>query len=181
MKKITTPLSDKLLKNLKTGDEVLLSGIIFTARDAAHKRLMHCIAKTDCAAPCDLSKFVSLLKGSVIYYTGPSPEKPGSVIGSCGPTSSYRMDSYLSVLLKYGVKATIGKGPRSEEAKNSMKKYRAVYFAATGGAGALLSKCVKKSEIIACKDLGCEAIRKLEVKDLPLIVINDIYGGDFYK
>ena len=173
MKKITTPLTDYVLKTLKAGDEVLLSGTIYTARDAAHKRLLSCLSPVAC--------FPFLLKGAIIYYTGPTPAKPGKAIGSCGPTSSYRMDKYLPQLLKCGLKATIGKGPRSEEAKKAMKKYKAVYFAATGGAGALLSKCVKKSKIIAYPELGCEAVRKLEVENFPLIVINDTRGADFYE
>jgi len=174
MKKITTPLSDDVLKTLKAGDEVLLSGTIYTARDAAHKRLSnHLLLTTD--------QLPLILKGAVIYYTGPTPEKPGKIIGSCGPTSSYRMDRYTAILLKNGLKATIGKGPRSEEVKKAMEKHKAVYFAAPGGTGALLSKCVKRSEIIAYPELGCEAVRKLEVENFPLIVINDIKGRDFYN
>ncbi|OGS45359.1 MAG: fumarate hydratase [Elusimicrobia bacterium RIFOXYD2_FULL_34_15] len=170
MKRIQTPLTEKIIKTLKSGDEVLLSGIIYTARDAAHKRLIS-----------NLKKLPFEIKGSVIYYTGPTPAKPGQVIGSCGPTSSYRMDKYTSELLKQGLKATIGKGKRSKEVIDAMKKYKGIYFAATGGIGALLSKCVKKAEIIAFSDLGCEAIYKLEVENMPLIVINDIKGNDLYE
>ncbi len=169
MKKLNTPLTNDVLKTLKAGDEVLLSGVIFAARDAAHKKMA-------AASP----KFPFCLNGAVIYYTGPTPEKPGLQIGSCGPTSSYRIDKYTPLMLEHGLKATIGKGPRSEEVKKAMKKSEAVYFAATGGAGALLSKRVVKSKVIAYGELGCEAVRKLEVVDFPLVVINDIYGGDFY-
>ena len=176
MKKIITPLTDDVLKTLRAGDEVLLSGTVYTARDAAHKRMVKCLP----AAGCRVAELPFVLNGAVIYYTGPSPEKPRQVIGSCGPTSSYRMDKYTSVLLEHGLKATIGKGTRSEEVKKAMKKNKAIYFAATGGAGALISKRVIKSEVIAYYELGCEAIRKLEVKDFPLVVINDIYGNDFY-
>ncbi|MFH0947811.1 MAG: Fe-S-containing hydro-lyase [Elusimicrobiota bacterium] len=173
MIKIKTPLIDDVLSKLKSGDEILLSGIIFTARDAAHKllfELLHCNRKL----PFDL-------EGAVIYYTGPTPKKPNQIIGSCGPTSSYRMDKYTQELLEHGLKATVGKGCRSKEVVAAMKKYKAVYFAATGGVGALLSKCVKKSEIIAFPDLGCEAVYKLEVEKFPLIVVNDIYGNDLYE
>lgn len=169
MKKIRTPLTEDVLKKLKAGDGVLLCGTIFTARDEAHKRLIK------------LKKLPFDIKGAVIYYTGPTPAKPGQIIGSCGPTSSYRMDKYTPELLKSGLKAAIGKGCRSKETVSALKKYKAVYFAAAGGVGALLSKCVKKSEIIAFADLGCEAVYKLDVKDFPLIVINDIYGNDLYQ
>ena len=178
MMKIKTPLSDDVLKKLRTGDEVLLNGTIFTARDAAH-RLLFELLRCNKKLPFDI-------KGAVIYYTGPTPRKSGlsptgeQIIGSCGPTSSYRMDKYTPELVKHGLKATVGKGSRSKEVIAAMKKYKAVYFAATGGIGALISKCVKKSEIIAFPDLGCEAVCKLEVEDFPLIVINDIYGNDLY-
>lgn len=171
--KIKTPLTEDVLKKLKTGDEVLLSGTIFTARDEAHKRLLELLRRNK-KLPFDI-------KGSVIYYTGPTPAKPGQIISSCGPTSSYRMDKYTPELLKRGLKATVGKGRRSKEIVAALKKHKAVYFAATGGVGALISKCVKKSEIIAFADLGCEAVYRLIVKDFPLIVINDIYGNDLYQ
>ncbi len=171
--KIKTPLTEDVLKKLKAGDEVLLCGTIFTARDEAHKRLLELLRRNK-KLPFDI-------KGAVIYYTGPTPAKPGQIIGSCGPTSSYRMDKYTPELLKRGLKATIGKGCRSKGIVAAMKKYKAVYFAATGGVGALISQCVKKSEIIAFADLGCEAVYRLEVKDFPLIVINDIYGNDLYQ
>jgi len=171
--KIKTPLTEDVLKELKAGDEVLLSGTIFTARDEAHKRLLELLRRNK-KLPFDI-------KGAVIYYTGPTPAKPGQIIGSCGPTSSYRMDKYTPELLEHGLKATVGKGGRSKEIVAAMKKYKAVYFAAVGGAGVLISKCVKKSEIIAFADLGCEAVFRLDVKDFPLIVINDIYGNDLYQ
>ena len=173
MIKINSPLTNDVVKKLKIGDEVLLSGTVYTARDQAHKRLTVLLSNKN-KLPFDL-------KGTVIYYTGPTPTKPGQVIGSCGPTSSYRMDKYTPELLKLGLKATIGKGRRAKEVVAAMKKYKAVYFAATGGAGALISKCVKSSKVVAFPELGCEAIYKLEVKDFPLIVINDIHGNDLYK
>ncbi|MFH1541202.1 MAG: Fe-S-containing hydro-lyase [Elusimicrobiota bacterium] len=173
MIKIKTPLTENILEKLKIGDEILLSGTIFTARDAAHKRLSE-LLHSNKKLPFDI-------KGAVIYYTGSTPAKPEQVIGSCGPTSSYRMDKYTPKLLEHGLKATIGKGSRSKEIIASMKKHKAVYFAATGGVGALISKCVKKSEIIAFPDLGCEAIHRLNIKDFPLIVANDIYGNDLYN
>ncbi len=173
MIKIKTPLTEDVLKKLKAGDEVLLSGTIFTARDEAHKRLLELLRRNK-KLPFDI-------KGAVIYYTGPTPAKPGQIIGSCGPTSSYRMDKYTPELLKRGLKATVGKGMRSKEIVAAMKKYKAVYFAATGGVGALISQCVKKSEIIAFSDLGCEEVHRLDVKDFPLVVINDIYGNDLYQ
>ena len=173
MIKIRTPLLSDVVKKLKSGDEVLLNGIIYTARDEAHKLLFELL--------CCGKKLPFDLKGAVIYYTGPTPESGNYVIGSCGPTSSYRMDKYTPELLKCGLKATIGKGQRCKEVVAAMQKYKAVYFAATGGAGALLSKCVKKSEVVAFSDLGCEAVRRLEVEEFPLIVINDIYGNDLYE
>ena len=173
MIKINTPLTEDVLKKLKAGDDVLLCGTIFTARYEAHKRLLELLRRNK-RLPFDI-------KGAVIYYTGPTPTKPGQIIGSCGPTSSFRMDKYTPELLKRGLKVTIGKGRRSKEVVAALKKYKAVYFAATGGIGALISKCVKKSEIIAFADLGCEAVYKLDVKNFPLVVINDIYGNDLYQ
>jgi len=167
--KIKTPLTAGVLKKLKAGDEVLLCGTIFTARDEAHKRLI------------SIKNLPFNIRGSVIYYTGPTPSKPGQVIGSCGPTSSYRMDKYTPELFRRGLKATVGKGCRSKEIVAAMKKYKSVYFASTGGVGALISKCVIKSEIVAFADLGCEAVYRLDVKDFPLVVINDIYGNDLYQ
>lgn len=169
---IRTPLTDEIIKKIKIGDQVLLSGTIFTARDAAHQKLSDLISENK-PLPFDL-------KGSVIYYVGPSPAKPGAVIGSAGPTTSYRMDPYAPVLLAKGLKAMIGKGQRSKEVIQACKDHTAVYFGATGGAAALLSKSIQQSEIIAFDQLGPEAIRKLTVKDMPLIVINDCYGRDLY-
>ncbi len=170
--KITTPLADKVIKNLKTGDKVLISGVVYTARDMAHKRLVEVIESGE-RLPFDL-------KGQIIYFTGPTPAPPGRVIGAAGPTTSARMDSFSPVLIKKGLKGMIGKGPRGKEVVDAMKKYKAVYFAAVGGAAALLSKRIKKSEVIAYEDLGTEAIRRLEVEDFPVIVVNDVYGDDLY-
>jgi len=169
---IRTPLTDEIIKKMKIGDQVLLSGTIFTARDAAHQKLSDLISENK-PLPFDL-------KGSVIYYVGPSPAKPGAVIGSAGPTTSYRMDPYAPLLLAKGLKAMIGKGQRSKEVIKACKDHTAVYFGATGGAAALLSKSIRQSEVIAFEQLGPEAIRKLTIKDMPLIVINDCYGRDLY-
>ena len=174
MIRLTTPLTEKDLKKLKAGDEILLNGIIYTARDMAHKRLIEELKKKKPDLPFDL-------KGQVIYYTGPAPAKPGYVIGPSGPTTSCRMDSYTPVLLKHGLKGMIGKGNRSEEVLDAIKKYKACYFAAGGGIAALLSNRIKNFEVVAYEDLDTEAIRKLEVEDFPLIVVNDIYGKDLYK
>ena len=173
IKRIEAPLTDKIIKTLHSGDEILLSGIIYTARDMAHIRLVEMI-KSDKILPFNI-------KGSVIFYVGPSPAPPGKVIGSAGPTSSYRMDIFVEDMFTVGMRGMIGKGPRSPEIKKLIKDYCGVYFGATGGASALISKSVVESEIIAFKDLGTESVRKLKVKDMPLIVINDCYGGDLYK
>ena len=170
--RLKTPLSDEDVERLKIGDRVLINGIIYTGRDAAHKRLFGLI-KEGKALPFDM-------KGQIIYFVGPTPAKPGQVLGSAGPTTSYRMDAYSPALLEKGLKGMIGKGKRSEAVKEAMKKFKAIYFAATGGAGALLAKRVKKAEIVAYEDLGPEAIRRLEVEDLPVIVVNDVRGGDLY-
>ncbi len=170
--RIRPPLSDQDVEKLKTGDRVLINGIIYTGRDAAHKRLFD-LLKGGRKLPFDL-------KGQIIYYVGPTPAKPGQVFGSAGPTTSYRMDAYSPLLIERGLKGMIGKGMRSDAVKEAMKKYRAVYFAATGGAGALLAKRVKKAEIVAYEDLGPEAVRRLEVEDLPVIVVNDVRGNDLY-
>lgn len=172
VKKISTPLSDDVIKSLKSGDRVLLSGKIYTARDAAHKRLVELLDRGE-KLPFDI-------KGQVIYYVGPAPAKPGYVIGSAGPTTSYRMDAYTPKLLSVGLKGMIGKGMRNDEVKKAIKKYKAIYFAAIGGLGALLSKKIKSAKVIAYDDLGPEAIREIEVEDFPLIVINDCYGNDLY-
>jgi fumarate hydratase subunit beta len=170
--RIRTPLSDKDVEKLKTGDRVLVSGTIYTGRDAAHKRLL-ALLKEGKDLPFDI-------QGQILYYVGPTPAKPGQAFGSAGPTTSYRMDAYSPALMERGLKGMIGKGMRSNAVKEAMKKYKAVYFAATGGAGALLAKRVKKAEVVAYEDLGPEAIRKLEVEDLPVIVVNDIRGDDLY-
>jgi fumarate hydratase subunit beta len=170
--RLKTPLSDEDVKKLKTGDRVLINGVIYTGRDAAHKRLFD-LLKTGKELPFDV-------RGQIIYYVGPAPAKPGHVIGSAGPTSSYRMDVYAPSLMEKGLKGMIGKGKRSDQVKEAMKMHKAVYFAATGGAGALLAKRVKKAEVVAYDDLGTEAIQKLEVEDFPVIVVNDTRGRDLY-
>jgi fumarate hydratase subunit beta len=171
-KRITTPFTEEVAKELKAGDTVLISGTVYTARDAAHKRLVELLDKDE-ELPVDL-------KNQIIYYVGPTPEKPGMVIGSAGPTTSYRMDAYSPKLLDLGLRGMIGKGYRNEEVVDAMKRNKAVYFAAIGGAGALIGKSVVKSEIVAYEDLGAEAIRKLEVKDLPVVVVVDTNGDDLY-
>lgn len=169
MKKIVkAPLDDKTIEQFKSGDYVYITGTIYTARDAAHKRMY------ENGIPIDLNH-------NIIYYLGPSPAREGQVIGSAGPTTSSRMDKYTPYMLEHGLKGMIGKGKRSKEVINSMRKNKAVYFAAVGGAGALLSKCIKKSEVIAYDDLGTEAIRKLEVEDLPVIVVIDKDGNNLYE
>jgi len=170
--RLKTPLSDPEVEKLRAGDQVLISGIIYTGRDAAHKRLFD-LLKEGKDLPFDI-------QGQIIYYVGPTPAKPGQAFGSAGPTTSYRMDAYSPTLMERGLKGMIGKGMRSDTVKEAMKKYKAVYFAATGGAGALLAKRVKKAEVVAYEDLGPEAIRKLEVEDLPVIVVNDVRGNDLY-
>lgn len=170
--KITTPLNDDIIKGLKIGDEIFLSGVIYTARDAAHKKLVDLLDEGK-DLPFDI-------KGSVIYYVGPSPAKPGNVIGAAGPTTSYRMDPFVDTLLKVGMKGMIGKGKRSDNVLEGLKKYTAVYFGATGGAASLLAKSIVKAEVIAFPELGAEAVRRLEVVDMPLIVINDCNGNDLY-
>jgi len=171
--RLKTPLSDVDVEKLKSGDKVLLNGVIYTGRDAAHKRLLDLI-KEGKPLPIDI-------KGQVIYYVGPAPAKPGQVIGSAGPTTSGRMDAYSPKLMEMGLKGMIGKGMRKKEVVEAMKKYKAVYFAATGGAGALLAKAIKKAEVVAYEDLGPEAINRLEVKDFPVIVVNDTKGNDLYE
>ncbi|MEE8414342.1 MAG: Fe-S-containing hydro-lyase [Dehalococcoidales bacterium] len=173
VRKITLPLTDEVLAELKAGDKVLLTGNIYVARDAAHKKMIEALDRGE-PLPFDI-------KGQVIYYMGPSPPRPGQVIGSTGPTTSGRMDAYSPRLMAEGLRGMIGKGMRSQAVKEAMKKYRAVYLAAIGGTGALLSKRVKKSEVVAYQELGAEAIRRLEVEDFPATVANDIYGGDLYQ
>lgn len=173
VKKITTPLTTEAVKNLKAGDNVLISGVIYTARDAAHKRLVDLIKE---GKPLPLP-----IEGQVIYYVGPSPAKPGAAIGSAGPTTSYRMDPYAPELIQLGLKGMIGKGARGQEVVEAMKKHGAVYFAATGGAAALIARSIKKAEVVAYEDLGAEAIRRLEVEDFPAIVAQDCFGNSLYK
>jgi fumarate hydratase subunit beta len=172
-KVISAPFTDEIVTSLRSGDKVFINGVIYTGRDAAHKRLAELLEKGK-ELPVDL-------RGQAMYYVGPAPAKPGQAIGSCGPTTSYRMDAYTPVLLQYGLKVMLGKGARNEAVKEAMKKYKAVYLAVVGGAAALLAKCVTKAEIVAYEDLGPEAIYRLEVENLPAIVINDCYGGDLYE
>lgn len=173
MKTIKLPLKDADIADLKAGEQVFLSGIIYTGRDAAHKRMTETLDKGE-KLPIDIS-------GQVIYYVGPTPARPGQVIGSAGPTTSSRMDIYTPKLLEAGLKGMIGKGKRSPEVKEAIKKHKAIYFAAAGGAGAILSKKIRKAEVVAYADLGPEAIYRLEVEDFPVIVINDIFGNDLYE
>lgn len=169
---VKAPLSREDARKLKSGDSCLLSGVIYTARDAAHKRLCECIAQGK-ELPLDL-------ENSIIYFVGPTPAMPGEVIGSAGPTTSYRMDDYSPQLIALGQTGMIGKGKRSEGVVEAMKEYGAVYFGAIGGCGALLSRCIKKSEVIAYDDLGAEAIRRLEVEDFPVVVVIDSEGNNLY-
>jgi len=171
--KLTAPFETKYLETLEPGDKVLLSGVIYTGRDAAHQRMMDLLDKNE-KLPFDI-------EGAAMYYVGPSPTKPGRVIGSAGPTTSYRMDKYSPRLLDLGLKAMIGKGNRGKEVVDAMVRNKAVYFAAIGGAAALISESIKKCEIIAWEDLGPEAVRRLEVEDLPLVVVNDVRGADLYE
>ncbi|MFZ5753387.1 MAG: Fe-S-containing hydro-lyase [Bacillota bacterium] len=172
-KVISAPFTDEIITSLRSGDKVFINGVIYTGRDAAHKRLAELLEEGK-ELPVDL-------RGQAMYYVGPAPAKPGQAIGSCGPTTSYRMDAYTPALLQYGLKVMLGKGARNEAVKEAMKKYKAVYLAVVGGAAALLAKCVTKAEIVAYEDLGPEAIYRLEVENLPAIVINDCYGGDLYE
>jgi len=167
------PLSDADVLPLEIGDRVLVSGVIYTARDAAHKRLVDLLA-AGLDLPVDF-------KGQILYYVGPSPASPGRVIGAAGPTTSYRMDSYTPTMLQLGCKAMIGKGKRSPEVIAALQQYKAVYLGATGGAGALISQCIKKAQVVAFPELGPEAVHRLEVEDLPAIVINDCQGRDLYE
>ena len=171
--KLTSPLTDQDVLQLNIGDMVLVSGVIYTARDAAHKRLIDLLAAGE-PLPMDLA-------GQIMYYVGPSPARPGRVIGAAGPTTSYRMDSYAPTLIKLGLKAMIGKGKRAPSVIDAMKTYKAVYLGATGGAGALISQRIKAAEVIAFPELGPEAVHRLEVEDFPAIVINDCQGGDLYE
>jgi len=172
-KKITAPLTTETAKDLRAGDSVLISGTIYTGRDLAHKRLTDAL-KAGEKLPFDLA-------GAVIYYVGPSPAKPGQVIGSAGPTTSYRMDAYSPLLMEKGLRGMIGKGNRTQPVLDAMKKHGAIYFAAVGGAAALIARTIKAAKVIAYDDLGPEAVRELKVEDFPAIVINDMLGGDLYE
>ncbi|UCF30581.1 MAG: Fe-S-containing hydro-lyase [bacterium] len=170
---LTPPLKDEDVVGLRSGDRVLITGTIYTGRDAAHKRLVDLLHEGK-PLPIDLA-------GQIIYFVGPTPTRPGKPIGSAGPTTSYRMDAYSPSLIQQGLKGMIGKGSRSQEVIDAMVRYRAVYFAAVGGAAALISRRIESSQIVAYEDLGPEAIRKLEVRDFPVIVVNDCEGNDLYR
>ena len=170
---LSTPLTDETVSSLEIGDKVFLNGIIYSARDAAHKRLVELL---------DAGKALPFeIPGQVIYYVGPSPARPGRVIGAAGPTTSYRMDPYAPRLMEIGLKGMIGKGKRSLSVREAMARYKAVYLGATGGAGALISRSIRSAEVIAYEELGPEAIRRLVVQDFPAVVINDVFGRDLYE
>ncbi|MBQ7563676.1 MAG: Fe-S-containing hydro-lyase [Lachnospiraceae bacterium] len=171
--KLTTPLKEEDIRELKSGDSIYITGVIYVARDAAHKRMQEALERGE-SLPFDIHN-------NIIYYMGPSPAREGRVIGSAGPTTATRMDKYTPQLLDLGLKGMIGKGKRSREVKEAIVRNKAVYFAAIGGAGALLSKCIKESEVIAYEDLGAEAVRKLYVEDFPVIVVIDSDGTDLYE
>ncbi len=171
--KLSPPLTDNDVMSLEIGDKVLVSGVIYTARDAAHKRLVDLLAAGQ-DLPVDF-------KGQILYYVGPSPAPPGRVIGAAGPTTAYRMDSYAPTLIRLGLKAMIGKGKRGPEVIAAMVEHKAVYLGATGGAGALISQCIKEAKVVAFPELGPEAVHRLVVEDLPAIVINDCAGRDLYE
>lgn len=170
---ITSPLDSTTIAGLRTGEQVLISGILYVARDAAHKRLVEALERGE-PLPFDIS-------GQTMYYMGPSPARPGKVIGAAGPTTSGRMDAYAPRLMEAGLKAMIGKGARSRAVKDAMVQYQALYFAGIGGAGALIAQCIKEAALIAYEDLGAEALRRIVVERFPATVINDIYGGDLYE
>ena len=172
-RKINLPLTEELAKTLHAGDEVLVSGVIYTSRDAGHKRMCETLARGE-ELPFDP-------KDATIYYVGPTPAKPGQVIGSAGPTTSGRMDAYAPTMMSVGARGMIGKGARLPEVVDAMKQYSGVYFGAIGGAGALLAKCIKSCELIAYEDLGAEALRKLYIEDMPLVVIIDSEGNNLYE
>jgi fumarate hydratase subunit beta len=170
---ITLPLTDETVEKLHAGDDVRFTGVIYTARDAAHRRMVEALDKGE-SLPFEI-------RGQVIYYVGPTPPKPGQVIGSAGPTTSMRLDPYTPSLLAAGLKGIIGKGGRGAAVRDALKQYKGVYFIAVGGAGALLARHIKKVDIVAYEDLGTEAVRRLEVEGFPAIVCNDIYGGDLLQ
>ena len=170
---LTTPLTDDVIEQLRAGDKVSITGVIYVGRDAAHKRLVEAL---------DAGKTMPFdPRGQIIYYMGPAPAKPGDPIGSAGPTTSYRMDPYAPRLMEVGLKGMIGKGNRSMPVREAMQKHKAIYMGAIGGAGALIAKSIKSAEVIAYEDLGAEALRRLEVEEFPAIVVNDVYGGDAYE
>jgi len=173
VKNITSPISPDVIEKLTVGTQVLISGVIYVARDAAHQRLIQSREKGE--------KLPFNLEGQTLYYMGPAPARPGQVIGSCGPTTSSRMDIYTPTLIAAGLRAMIGKGDRSPAVKEAIRERRAIYFVTIGGAGALLAKTVKQAEVIAYEDLGTEAILRLDVEDFPAIVANDIYGEDLFE
>ena len=173
MKRITTPLTEETVAGLRAGDQVLITGTIYVARDAAHKRLAALLEEGK-ELPFDP-------RGQIIYYMGPSPARPGRVVGAAGTTTSGRIDPYTPALLRAGLKGMIGKGNRSPEVRRAIQEYRAVYFAAIGGAGALISRSITASEVVAYPELGAEALLRMQVEDFPAIVVNDIYGGDAYE
>ena len=173
IKEVAPPLSDTDVESLKAGDRVRITGVLYTARDAAHGRLLPLIEQ---GAPLPID-----VRGQIIYYTGPSPARPGGIVGSIGPTTASRMDTYVPALLTLGLKGTIGKGYRGQAVKDALRQHKGVYFGAIGGAGAVLSQFVKKLSIVAYEDLGTEAIRRLEVEAFPAIVVNDCHGGDLYE
>ena len=170
--RVVAPLDSAVVTELRAGDRVLLSGSIITGRDAAHKRM------TDLIKACEALPFS--IEGEIIYYVGPTPAPPGRPIGAAGPTTAYRMDAYAPLLIERGLKGMIGKGQRADAVKQAMAKFGAVYFTSVGGAGALISQCIKQAVILAWEDLGTEAVRRLVVEDLPLVVATDVHGGDLY-
>jgi fumarate hydratase subunit beta len=173
VKRVVPPLSDDDVAALRAGDRVRLSGVLYTARDAAHARMAALLERGE-PLPADL-------RGQIIYYTGPSPARPGELVGSIGPTTAGRMDPYTPALLALGLKGTMGKGARSEAVKAALRQHKAVYLGAVGGAGAVLSRHVRRVDVVAWEDLGTEAMRRLEVEDFPAMVINDCWGGDLYE
>jgi fumarate hydratase subunit beta len=173
IKDVTTPLTDEDVVSLRAGDRVRITGVLYTARDAAHGRLLALIEKGE-KLPIDV-------EGAIIYYTGPTPARPGDVVGAIGPTTASRMDTFTPALLSLGLKGTMGKGYRGQAVKDALRTHRGVYFGAIGGAGAVLSRHVKRLAIVAYEDLGTEAIRRLEVEAFPAIVVNDCHGGDLYE
>jgi fumarate hydratase subunit beta len=172
-KRINLPLTEEMLGDLRAGDSLLLNGVIYVARDAAHKRMVEAL---DQGKPLPID-----IVGQTVYFMGPSPARPGRPIGAAGPTTSGRMDAYSPRLIAEGLKGMIGKGPRAREVKDAMVTYKAIYMGAIGGAGAIISRSILKSDVVAYDELGAEALRRLEVRDFPVTVINDIYGGDLYK